>query len=163
AHLTSPASAAFIELGNAQSRAKSNRNLVEPSGNLVLSPVVIAMWKPMAEAIGWSRNPVGWAEILALARDPAGWETYGHAEWGAEPNLACPLVAIYPREGTFWSDHPVGIVQRDWVTAEHKEAAKMYIDYLLARPQQEKAMTYGLRPGDPNVPLAAPFDAAHGV
>src|SRR5262249_50596565 len=30
-----------------------------------------------------------------------------------------PVVAIYPKEGTFWSDHPAGIVQRPWVTDAH--------------------------------------------
>ena len=63
--------------------------------------------------------------------------------------LPFPLVAVYPKEGTFWSDHPVGIVQRPWVSDEKKEAAKIYIDYLLARPQQQKALTYGFRPGRP--------------
>ena len=29
-----------------------------------------------------------------------------------------PLVAIYPKEGTFWSDHPVGVVDAAWVTAD---------------------------------------------
>src|SRR5262245_16939129 len=37
-----------------------------------------------------------------------------------DQKLRDPLVAIYPKEGTFWSDHPIGLVQRDWVTAEHK-------------------------------------------
>jgi Ca-activated chloride channel family protein len=57
----------------------------------------------------------------------------------------------------------VGIVDRDWVTADHKEAARKYIDFLLARPQQERAMTFGFRPSAVDVPLGAPFDAAHGV
>ena len=26
--------------------------------------------------------------------------------------IRVPLVAIYPKEGTFWSDHPAGIVDR---------------------------------------------------
>jgi Bacterial extracellular solute-binding protein len=56
AHLTSPASAAFIKLGNAQSRVKTGKDLIGATENLVLSPVVIAMWKPMAEALGWGRN-----------------------------------------------------------------------------------------------------------
>ncbi len=44
AHLISPASGAFIELGNAESRAKSGgKDLVKETKNLVLSPVVIAM------------------------------------------------------------------------------------------------------------------------
>src|SRR6185436_17031324 len=51
--------------------------------NLVLSPVVIAMWRPMAEAIGLGCQPVGWSDVLALARDPAGWASHGHPEWGA--------------------------------------------------------------------------------
>ena len=254
AHLTSPASAAFLRLGNARSRAQTGKDLIGETQNLVLSPVVIAMWRPMAEALGWGRRPVGWGEILALARDPAGWSAHGHPEWGAfrfghthpeysnsgliallaeayagtgkvagltledvrrpetaelvagiesaivhygsstgffgkrlfeggpgylsaavlyenmviestspEYTLPFPVVAIYPKEGTFWSDHPVGIVERDWVAPEHREAARIYIDHLLARPQQERALQYGFRPADVDIPLGPPFDAAHGV
>jgi Ca-activated chloride channel family protein len=81
----------------------------------------------------------------------------------SQSNLAFPVVAIYPKEGTFWSDHPIGIVERDWVTLEHREAAKTYIQYLLQRPQQEKAIIYGFRPGAVDVPLASPIDEVHGV
>src|SRR5262249_45281614 len=35
--------------------------------------------------------------------------------------------------------------------------------YLLARPQQERALQYGFRPSAVEIPLGAPFDAAHGV
>jgi Ca-activated chloride channel family protein len=73
------------------------------------------------------------------------------------------VVAIYPKEGTFWSDHPVGIVEREWVTPAHREAAKVYVQYLLQRPQQERAITYGFRPGAVDVPVTSPIDAAHGV
>jgi len=254
AHLASPASAIFLQLGNAKSRTRTGKDLIGPTQNLVLSPVVIAMWKPMAEAIGWGKGPVGWSNVLALARDPKGWAAHGHPEWGAfklghthpetsnsgvaallaevyagagkvaglkladvqaprtvatvtgiesaivhygsstgffgkrlfgdgpqylsaavlyenmviesygpQYRLPFPVVAIYPKEGTFWSDHPVGIVEREWVTPEHKEAAKIYIDYLLARPQQEEALRFGFRPAAVEVPLAAPVDAAHGV
>ena len=52
AHLASPASEAFIKIGNAESRAKTGKDLITSTDNLVLSPVVIAMWQPMAEAIG---------------------------------------------------------------------------------------------------------------
>jgi Ca-activated chloride channel family protein len=254
AHLTSPASAAFIKLGNAESRTRTGKDLIGPTQNLVLSPVVIAMWKPMAEAIGWGARPVGWSDILALAKEPAGWAAHGHPEWGpfqlghthpefsnsglismlaetyaavgkvggltladvARPqtaeyvagiesaivhygsstgffgkkmfdngprylsaavlyeslviestspkyHLPFPVVAIYPKEGTFWSDHPVGVVEREWVTPVHREAAKVYVDYLLARQQQERALQLGFRPSAVEVPLSAPLDAAHGV
>lgn len=253
AHLLSPASAAFVKLGNADSRTKTGHDLIASTENLVLSPVVIAMWKPMAEALGWGKKPVGWAEILALSRNENGWRAYGYPQWGkfkfghthpeysnsglislfaeayaasgkaaglkvadlekpqtrqfvagveqsvvhygsstgffgrkmfvngpeylsaavlyesmvvesySESTLAFPVVAIYPKEGTFWSDHPVGIVEREWVTQEHREAAKAYIRFLLARPQQEKAMQYGFRPASVDVPLSSPLDSAHGV
>src|SRR5215469_1665037 len=61
-HIVSPASAAFIKLGNAQSQSKFGKDLVASTDNLVLSPVVIAMWKPMAEAIGWGKKPIGWSD-----------------------------------------------------------------------------------------------------
>src|SRR5262249_18523224 len=67
-HIISPASAAFIKLGNAQSQSKTGKDLIGSTDNLLLSPVVIAMWKPMAEAIGWGKKPIGWSDILALGR-----------------------------------------------------------------------------------------------
>ena len=57
----------------------------------------------------------------------------------------------------------MGVVEREWVTPAHREAAKVYIQYLLQRPQQEKAITYGFRPGAVDVPVASPIDQAHGV
>ena len=252
--LISPASNIFLKLGNAQSRSATGKDLIGGTQNLVLSPVVIAMWKPMAEAIGWDKKPVGWADILALARNKQGWRSYGYPQWGAfkfghtdpaysnsgilaliaenyaatgkvheltvadvqsqktrdfisgietsivhygsstgffgrklfdsgpeylsaavlyesmvvesysNPKpLPFPVVAIYPKEGTFWSDHPVGIVERDWVTPERREAAQIYIGYLLAGTQQQKALAYGFRPGSAEAPIGAPIDVDHGV
>jgi len=76
---------------------------------------------------------------------------------------ASSVVAIYPKEGTFYADHPIGIVNRDYVTPAHEEAAKKYIDFLLSIPQQRSAMRYGFRPADISLSLGAPFDAPHGV
>jgi Ca-activated chloride channel homolog len=82
AHLVSPASAAFIKLGNAESRTKTGKDLIGSTDNLVLSPVVIAMWRPMAVALGWGRKPIGWTDILALSRSDKGWQAYGFPQWG---------------------------------------------------------------------------------
>lgn len=254
ADLTSPASGVFVKLGNARSKAATGQELIGSTQNLLLSPVVIAMWKPMAEAIGWGKKSIGWNDILTLARDKKGWSGYGYPQWGAfkfghthpaysnsgiisliaenyaatgkvhgltladvnspktkdfvrgiensvvhygsstgffgrklfesgpeylsaavlyesmvvesykQPNsMPFPVVAIYPKEGTFWSDHPVGIVNRDWVTPERKAAAQVYIDYLLAKAQQEKALSYGFRPGSTDIAVGYPVDEAHGV
>jgi Ca-activated chloride channel family protein len=49
----------------------------------MMSPLVIAMPAPMAKALGYPDRPIGWADILELARSGAGWADYGHPEWGA--------------------------------------------------------------------------------
>jgi Ca-activated chloride channel family protein len=53
-----------------------------PRRSIARSPVVIAMPRPMAEAIGWPDKTLGWAELLGLSRDPAGWAKLKHPEWG---------------------------------------------------------------------------------
>ena len=40
------------------------------------------MWRPMAEAMGWPDQAIGWDRLAALAADPQGWAVYGHPEWG---------------------------------------------------------------------------------
>jgi Ca-activated chloride channel homolog len=250
AHLISPASGAYLKLGNA--RAGDDDKLVKNSYNLVRSPVVIAMWEPMAKQLGWPNQPVGWEEIRNLAKAPNGWGSLGHSEWGQfkfghthpessnsgliavfsqvyaaahkdsdlqimdveaaqtaryfadiqksivhygestgffgkqmfangedylsaavlyenmvvesyDLRLPNRVVAIYPKEGTFWSDHPVGLVERKWVGPAEREAGMLYIDFLRQEPQQVKAMTYGFRPGLERLPLGAPIDLQHGV
>jgi Ca-activated chloride channel homolog len=51
--------------------------------SIMQSPLVIAMPKPMAAALGWPDKAVGWSDVLTLARDPGGWSRVGHPEWGA--------------------------------------------------------------------------------
>ena len=55
-----------------------------PSENpsLVSSPQVIAMWEPLARALGWPKAKIGWKDILALATSSRGWAAYGHPEYG---------------------------------------------------------------------------------
>ncbi len=45
-------------------------------------PLAIAMWRPMAEALGWPDKPIGWDDLAALSTNPDGWAAYGHSEWG---------------------------------------------------------------------------------
>ncbi len=53
-----------------------------PCAPTVLTPVGLAMWRPMAEALGWPERPVSWKALVALANDPEGWASLGHPEWG---------------------------------------------------------------------------------
>ncbi|MDX1994582.1 MAG: extracellular solute-binding protein [bacterium] len=73
------------------------------------------------------------------------------------------LVAIYPSDGTFIHEHPIGIVNADWVTPEQRDASRVFIDFVLQPPQQELIMSYGFRPANPSVPLGYPFVAENGV
>src|SRR4051812_42429266 len=36
------------------------------SPSIVRSPLVIAMWEPMARALGWPRKPIGFGDLLRL-------------------------------------------------------------------------------------------------
>ncbi|GAB4531097.1 MAG: VWA domain-containing protein [Anaerolineae bacterium] len=73
------------------------------------------------------------------------------------------LVALYPKEGTFWHEHPIAIVNADWVTPEQRQASQVFIDFLLQPAQQELVMQYGFRPANPDVPLTYPFVEENGV
>lgn len=79
----SPASSLYIPLANERWRKDHSGDLVVGTPpNLVLSPVVIAMWRPMAEALGWPQKELGWADIATLSSSQEGWAAYGYPEWG---------------------------------------------------------------------------------
>jgi Ca-activated chloride channel family protein len=254
----SPASSILVPIAN-QEWASMNSGDPLTDDNpapLVLSPVIIAMWQPMAEALGWPDESIGWEDIAEITRSNQTWADFGHPEWGpfqfghthpdysnsgitsilaivyaatgktsgltledvqqpevAEfladvesgvihygrstgffgrqmfnrgpaylsaavlyenlvvesydrqryPNLPFPVVAIYPSEGSFWSDHPFAILQGPWMDEELTAAAELYRDYLLAAPQQEKALQYGFRPADPGIPITEPISTQNGV
>ncbi len=73
------------------------------------------------------------------------------------------LVALYPKEGTFWHEHPFGIVNADWVTEEQQAAARVFTDYMLTAENQEYIMGFGFRPVNPDVELGFPFEEQYGV
>ena len=251
----SPASQSWLDLLNTTWTTRHSKPLVVGAKRTVMSPLVIAIWEPMAQALGWPGKPIGWEEIFKVAADPKGWASLGHPEWGsfrfghAHPDYSTsammsvlssiyaasgktagltsddlksarvldrvgsleravvhygesstglteklctkgpaylsavtlyeanvvkandqykakmpfPLVAIYPKEGTFWEDHPTGLVDADWVSAEQRQGAEAFLAFLTAPAQQKLAMTFAYRPTDPSMPLEAPIDRAHGV
>lgn len=259
ADVWSPASALLVDVLNDRWAEQKGalgpeQRLVAEAPPVVLSPVVIAMWEPMARALGWPDRSPGWSDVAALATTPEGWSRHGHPEWGAfkfghthplysnsgaiallaasyagsgktrdltkedvvraapfvkrvqngvvhygrstgffaeamftrgpaylsaavlyenlvvesaqDPRYRAkpfPVVAVYPREGTFWSDHPYAVLDLPRVGAEVREAAELFRRFLMATPQQRAALRFGFRPADPSVPLGAPLDRAHGV
>ncbi len=254
----SPASSLYIPIANSEWRKSHSDDLINGTPkDLVLSPVVIAMWKPMAEALGWPDKAIGWSDIARLATVNEGWKEFGYPEWGdfkfghthpdfsnsgivaviaqayagsekqrdltiedlkkdgvrdfmanvqtsiihygtstgffaermfergpsylsaavlyenlvisqenkrlAGSSSQLAVTAIYPKEGTFWANHPYIMLNAPWVTPDQRQAAEIFQNYLLARPQQVRAIELGFRPADPAIPLTAPLDAQHGV
>ena len=259
ADVWSPASSLLVDVLNDRWTQQNGalgagKRLVAEAPPVVLSPVVIAMWEPMARALGWPERSPGWSEVAALATAPDGWARHGHPEWGAfkfghthplysnsgaiallastyagsgktrdltredvtraapfvkrvqngivhygrstgffadamftrgpaylsaavlyenlvvesaqDPRYQAkpfPVVALYPREGTFWSDHPYAVLDLPRVSPEVREAAELFRRFLMAPAQQQAALRFGFRPADPGVALGAPIDRAHGV
>ncbi len=238
--------------------------------SFMLTPLVIGMPKPMADALGYPETPIGWADIAKLATSDEGWAAYGHPEWGAfklgktNPNFSTsglsaligqnyaatgksrdlsnedlndpktkqfgaqvesavvhygditmtflnnwfrtdrtgtsllyasavaveekslidyntgnpdgvlepgetprepkvPLVAIYPKEGTLYSDNPLYVLDAEWVSAQEKEGAEAFIDVVQRPDNQKKVLEYGFRPGNPDVAVGDPITKANGV
>ena len=90
----SPASSAWVVLLRQRLRGDSAPLVPDTIPHVAFSPLVIAMPRPMAVALGWPSKQLGWSDILTLARDPAGWGRVRHPEWGAfrlgktNPNLS---------------------------------------------------------------------------
>ncbi len=88
----------------------------------------------------------------------------GRLDPGEEPRPPrIPLVAIYPDEGTLYSDNPLFIVEDEWVSPEQAEAADFFIEFLQLEENQQKVLEFGFRPGNPRVNLASPISEEFGV
>jgi Ca-activated chloride channel family protein len=83
-HVFSPASSLVLPLLEDEwlgAHGATAKPIVASADPLVLSPVVVAMWEPMARAMGWPTRKIGWHDIAALARSAEGWRGLGHPEW----------------------------------------------------------------------------------
>jgi Ca-activated chloride channel homolog len=74
-----------------------------------------------------------------------------------------PLVAIYPSEGTLYSDNPFLILDAEWVSADQKAAAAVFQDFVLQDENQRKVLQFGFRPGKPGVAVGSPVESKNGV
>lgn len=99
-------------------------------------------------------------DFVALEENDLIYINLGQTAEGQPPER---LVALYPKEGTFWHEHPMGIVNADWTTVEQRTAATVFIDYMLTPDVQQIVMSNGFRPANPDVELAYPFVAENGI
>ena len=266
----SPASSAWGAILNQRLADKGEAPMAPPSEPFMLTPHVIAMPKPMADALGYPEKEIGFADILALANSPEGWGAFGRPEWGpfrlgkTNPNFSTsglsaliaqyyaatgkqrdlsaediarpevvqfskdvesavvhygditltfmnnlyrndqrgggltyvsavaveeksvidynlgnpdgvlqpgeeprkprvPLVAIYPKEGTLFSDNPYITLDAPWVSDQEREGAKAFEEFVKRPENQRKVLEYHFRPGNPAVEVGAPIVPANGV
>jgi len=219
--------------------------------SIVRTPLVIAMWEPMARALGWPQKQIGFSDILGLARASDGWASVGHPEFGdfklvhtnpdfstsgleavvaeyyaaigkqqglGESDIAAArqtvrdlersivhygdttlfvadqmrkegpsyasavameevtlldfnenrgdqpkLVAIYPKEGTFFSDNPFFILNGGWVTHQQRAGARAFQSFLTERITPQVAAAHGFRPADLTKRPVDPITPENGV
>ena len=262
----SPAASAWAGIVN----QRTGKTIAPAGRSFLRTPLVIAMPKPMADALGYPAKSIGFADIVKLAKDDQGWAAHGHPEWGpfrlgkTNPNYSTsglnftiaqyyaatgktrdlttedlarpeveqfakdvesavvhygditltflnnwfradargtaltyasavaveeksvidynkgnpdgildtgetprapkvPLVAVYPREGTLFSDSPFITLDAPWVTPEQKTAAKLFEAFVQKPENQAKVLEFGFRPGNPAVKVGAPIEASAGV
>ena len=72
-------------------------------------------------------------------------------------------MAIYPEEGTLYSDNPLYVLDAEWVSADEAAGAEQFIDFVQRRENQEQILRYGFRPGNPEVSIDNPIDESNGV
>jgi Ca-activated chloride channel family protein len=266
--LWSPASGAWGAVVNQRLEAAGLEPIANDSERIMLTPLVLAMPQPMAEAMGWPEADIGWADVLALAQDPAGWGIFDHPEWGqfklgkTNPNFSTsglsatiaiysagagstapltqadvdsaevirfvegveaatvhygdttltflenmlredlngrpltyasavaveevsviaynrgdpadtgeagdppnvPLVAIYPEEGTLFSDNPAYVLDAEWVTDVQRGGAEAFRSFVVDDPEiQASVLEFGFRPGNPAVAIGEPITRANGL
>lgn len=243
-----PAASTWVTLLRSDLTARDRPNILpDESTSVTSTPLVLAMPRPMAEALGWPKASLGWSDVLGLVQAKGGWAAKGHPEWGAftlgktNPTVSTsglaatvgalvaatgkssdltaadltnpkvrsyvaaveqsvvhygdttltylsnlqraddsggalnylsavaveeksvldydagnpsgdpktlgqhappkvPLVAVYPKEGTLYSDSPYVILKAPWSTAAKQAAAADFLAYLTA-PAQQKVFT----------------------
>lgn len=79
-----PAASTWVTLLRSDLTARDKPTIVpDESTSVTSTPLVLAMPKPMAQALGWPKAALGWSDVLGLVQAKGGWATKGHQEWGA--------------------------------------------------------------------------------
>jgi Ca-activated chloride channel family protein len=176
----SPSASTWLEVLKYET---SNPNVAVSNESLVLTPVVISMWKPMAEALGWPNKAIGWSDMLKLINDPQGWGSYGRPEWGrfswghTDPEISTSalstlLAEFYaavgkqrdlkvadvqdPKSQQFIRDLGKGIKHYGYNTLVFSENMQKFgMSYISAFPMEEITLIDFNKNKNPSVPLVA--------
>jgi Ca-activated chloride channel homolog len=75
----SPAGSFWGRLANLQA---DKRYVADDNPSIVRTPLVIAMWEPMARVLGWPKKTISFDRIVQLATASNGWASVGKPEFG---------------------------------------------------------------------------------
>lgn len=76
-----PQSTVWVELLRDQ---LDDPTIVGPEPSIIArSPTVMAMPRPMAEAVGWPQEGLSWDQMAEMADSDESWAAFGESEWGA--------------------------------------------------------------------------------
>lgn len=73
------------------------------------------------------------------------------------------LVAVYPKEGTLWEDHPMVLLEHPGLTAAKRETFEQWRQFLLSAEAQRLVLQNGYRPADLTIPLESPVHPDYGA
>lgn len=62
------------------------------------------------------------------------------------------LHVIYPKKN-MWNENPYYILDVPWSDADHRQAAEVFLEFLLREDVQRESLRHGFRPGNPNVAI----------
>jgi Ca-activated chloride channel family protein len=82
-----------------------------------------------------------------------------NANRGTQPRL----VALYPPEGTFYSDNPFIVLDAPWVQPRQREGAELFQRFLADEITPELAARSGFRPASLDEDAVAPVSKENGV
>ena len=74
-----------------------------------------------------------------------------------------PLVAVYPEEGTLFSDNPLYVLDAPWVSPGQRAGAEAFVDFVMGPEAQRQVVRSGFRPGSAEVAVGASLDHTNGV
>jgi Ca-activated chloride channel family protein len=78
-----------------------------------------------------------------------------------EPRV--PLVAVYPEEGTLFSDNPFIVLDAEWVDERERAAAERFSAFVQRPENQRRVLEFGFRSGNPEVGIADPITPELGL
>jgi Ca-activated chloride channel homolog len=102
------------------------------------------------------RNGPGYASAVAM-------EEVTLLDFNKNRGSQPPLVALYPPEGTFYSDNPFIVLNAPWVSRAERAAATRFQEFLAERIDPERAARSGFRPPDLDQEPVAPVSKENGV